>query len=120
MTEPTEQTASENTASDYTHWTFEDHLNAAVTLAAKADDLAVGHIPSQAAVQREQIRQTAARAMLHARIAELKKPAPEATLLESPVGPAVDVKELAAELAAAMQTRPQPRQQKAGARDAGQ
>lgn len=70
---------------NYTQWTFEDHLTKAVTLAAKADDLADGEgANSQAALRREHIRQTTARGLLHAQIADLKKT--DATVTGAPAG----------------------------------
>ena len=64
---------------DYSDWTYGDHLVVAGELAARADAAAETTLaPSQAAQQRESILQTCARGQLHAKLAELKKPQPAA------------------------------------------
>jgi hypothetical protein len=58
---------------DYTTWTAADHLDAAVTLAAEADELASADVAeSVAARRREHIRHTTARGLLHVQIAAEK------------------------------------------------
>lgn len=65
MTEPT----------DYSTWTYDEHLAQAERLAAAADAAASSERPpSQAAQQRESILQIAARGELHGTLARLKKP----------------------------------------------
>jgi len=62
---------------DYSSWASQDHLAMAEKLAARADDMASAERPrTMAAVHREEILQTTARVMAHARLAELKRADP--------------------------------------------
>ncbi|MFJ5984238.1 hypothetical protein [Lentzea sp. NPDC092896] len=72
---------------DYTTWTFEDHITKAEMLVAEADAMATRQgAESAAALRRLEIQQTVDRGMLHAKLAELKKPAPIAD--QAPPAPA--------------------------------
>lgn len=103
---------------DYSGWTYEDHLVVAGELAARADAAAETTLtPSQAAQQRESILQTCARGQLHAKLAELKKPETQVELVPTPVPAALD---MAVQEAVAPKTKPQQRTQRTGPRDAGQ
>lgn len=64
---------------DYTDWTWEQHVQKATELAAKADQLGGSEILSQARERQNDVQQVTARGWLHAKLAELKKPEPEVT-----------------------------------------
>ncbi len=97
---------------DYSNWTWEQHLAEATTLAAMADQLGGKTIMSELPRRLNDVQQVTARGWLHAKLAELKKPAPAAEL-----APLVEVgatPEAVAEpgpaAAAAPKSKPQARQ----------